>query len=453
MSHSAGRILFIDDEEGMCRMAEAVLRDEGFEVSAYTSALKALDDFKPGDFDVVISDIKMPEIDGLAVLERLRATRNPPPVIMITAFATVDTSIQALRKGAYDMLTKPFEPNELIHRVNNALKQMRLESENAELKDVIARGGPFASIVGESQTLRNLLEMARKVAERDLPVLISGESGTGKELVARVIHDNSPRCGSKFVAINCGALPQTLLESELFGVKKGAFTGADEERIGLVQAADGGTLFLDEVGNLPLNVQKLLLRFLQEKEFYRLGDTTPIRVDLRIVAATNADLLKGVDEGTFREDLYYRLAVSRLKLPPLRDRLEDVALLVAHFIREQNEKFPTSITGITPEALSLLKSHEWPGNVRQLKNVIDTAMALEGSERITPAVLEHLIDAVDVAPIESPEDYASSLSRFEATYFGDLLFEHDGNVEAASEKAGVNLATLYRKIKKYNLKR
>jgi len=285
-------ILLIDNEEGLCRMMEAVLSDSGYQVKSYTRSFEAVEEFKAGDYDLVVSDIKMPGMDGLEVLQKIRAKDKAIPVIMITAYATVETSIQALRSGAYDMLTKPFEPEELLYRVKNALSHTELTEENRELKKELAKQFSFDSIIGSSSGLKSVLETVKKVAIRDTSVLITGESGTGKELIAQAIHHNSPRHNKRFMAINCGALPESVLESELFGYKRGAFTGAASDRKGIIEAADGGTLFLDEIGNLPLTVQKTLLRFLQEQEFMRIGDTKPIKVDVRIVSATNADLVK-----------------------------------------------------------------------------------------------------------------------------------------------------------------
>ncbi|MRR34790.1 sigma-54-dependent Fis family transcriptional regulator, partial [bacterium] len=323
------RIMLIDNEEGLCRMMEAVLLDSGYAVKGYTRSFEAVEEFRPGDWDLVVSDIKMPGMDGLEVLQRIKAKEPGIPVIMITAYATVEMSIQALRRGAYDMLTKPFEPEELLYRVKNALKHNELLEENRELREELVGKFRFDNIIGASDGLKGVLEKVEKIAIRDTSVLITGESGTGKELIAQAIHYNSARKEKKFVAINCGALPETLLESELFGYRKGAFTGAKENRQGLLEAADGGTLFLDEVGNLPMNVQKTLLRFLQEQEFLRIGDTTPTKVDVRIISATNADLREGVKSGSFREDLYYRLNVVNLHLPPLRERKGDIPLLAA----------------------------------------------------------------------------------------------------------------------------
>ena len=450
------RILLIDNEEGLCRMMEAVLRDHDYAVTAYTRSFEAMEEFDPKAWDLVITDIKMPGMDGMEVLQRVKGQAPDLPVIMITAYATVETSIQALRKGAYDMLTKPFEPEELLYRVKNALTQTHLLEENRELREELSGKFRFDRIIGASTGLREVLEKAARVAVRDTSVLITGESGTGKELVAQAIHFNSPRKEKRFVAINCGALPESLLESELFGYKKGAFTGAAQDRQGLLEAADGGTLFLDEVGNLPMNVQKTLLRFLQEHEFMRIGETRPTKVDVRILSATNSDLLAEVKTGTFREDLYYRLNVVNLHLPPLRERRSDIPLLITHFIQEQNAKFGTRVTGLTAEALKVACEFDWPGNIRQLCNVVEATLAIETGDTVTLPVLNQFIateqGATDAAG-EDESDYASALARFETAYLRELLRRHQGNVEAAAREAGMNMATIYRKLKKYELRR
>ncbi len=365
------RIMVIDNEEGLCRMMEAVLLDNGYRTKSYLRSFEAVEEFEAGQWDLVVTDIKMPVMDGLEVLQRLKVKDPAIPVIMVTAYATVEMSIQALRRGAYDMLTKPFEPEELLYRVKNALKHNQLIVENRELREELVGKFRFDNIIGASDSLKAVLERVEKIAIRDTSVLITGESGTGKELIAQAIHYNSLRKENKFMAINCGALPESLLESELFGYKKGAFTGAKENRQGLLEAADGGTLFLDEVGNLPMNVQKTLLRFLQEQEFHRIGDTTPTKVDVRILSATNSDLKQAVKNGGFREDLYYRLNVVNIHLPPLRERKADIPLLATHFIALQNKKFDTSIKGLSPEAMEAVLSYDWLGNIRQLKNVIE----------------------------------------------------------------------------------
>jgi DNA-binding NtrC family response regulator len=452
------RIMLIDNEEGLCRMMEAVLRDNGFTVKAHTRSFEAVDEFAAGQWDLVVTDIKMPGMDGLEVLQRVKAKEPAIPVIMITAYATVEMSIQALRKGAYDMLTKPFEPEELLYRVKNALQHTMLLEENKELREELVGKFRFDNIIGSSDELKKVLERVEKVAIRDTSVLITGESGTGKELIAQAIHYNSPRKDKKFLAINCGALPESLLESELFGYKKGAFTGAKENRQGLLEAADGGTLFLDEAGNLPMNVQKTLLRFLQEQEFHRIGDTTPTRVDVRILSATNSDLKAAVKSGEFREDLYYRLNVVNIHLPALRERKTDIPLLSAHFIGLQNKKFGTHVKAFSPGALEAVCAYSWPGNVRELKNVIEASMAMEGTDFVTLPVLAQFIELPgsdsDAATFTDDEgEYTRALSRFEMDYLKGLLRKNRGNIEAAAREAGMNMATIYRKIKKYNIRK
>lgn len=456
MNRQSIHVLLIDDEEAMGRMVQAIMADHGYRVSTFTRAVAALQTLETETYALVITDVKMPGIDGLEVLKRVKAHDPNLPVIIITAHATVEISIQALRAGAYDMLTKPFEPEELLSRVRNALRQSELVVENKKLKAALT--SQAGTIVGESSKLRALLELAHKVAGRDIPVLITGESGTGKELVARAVHQFSQRCERQFVAINCGAIPEALLESELFGHRKGAFTGADRDHAGLLEAADGGTLFLDEVGTLPVNVQKTLLRFLQDQEFYRVGDTQPRRVNIRVLSATNTDLYAAVQGGEFREDLYYRLNVINLHLPPLRERRSDIPLLIAHFVQQQNARFGTAVKGFTPEAMEVLQNHDWQGNVRQLSNVVQASMAIDSSEYIDCEVLAQFIDMPAPRAVSSSDaacselDYASALARFETEYLNLLLDRTGGSVEDMAHHAGINVATIYRKMKKYGLR-
>lgn len=448
---NARKIMVIDNEEGLCRMMSAVLMDEGHAVRTFTDPQEAVTLFRPGTWDLVISDIKMPGMDGLEVLQRIKAAEPNIPVIMITAFATVEMSIQALRKGAYDMLTKPFEPDELLFRVRNALSHNQLKSENQQLREKLAGKFNFDNIIGASTALQNLLEKVEKVAVRDTAVLITGESGSGKELIAQAIHYNSPRKEKPFIAINCGAIPDSVMESELFGHKKGSFTGAAENKEGLLKAADGGTLFLDEVGNLPLNIQKTMLRFLQEKEFRRVGDTSPTKVDVRIISATNSELGKEVEQGSFREDFYYRLNVINLHLPPLRQRKADIPLLAAYFIAEQNKTFNTAINGLSAEAREAATEYAWPGNIRQLKNVIEACMTIETDQQISLNTLSQFIETESSS--EQTGDYNDALARFEIDYLRQLLGSVDGNIEEAAKKAHMNMATIYRKMKKYGLRK
>ena len=458
------RIMVVDNEEGLCRMMEAVLSDNGYAATPFTRSFEAAEAFQAGQWDLVVTDIKMPGMDGLELLQKVKQKDPAIPVIMVTAYATVEMSIQALRKGAYDMLTKPFEPEELLYRVKNALQHTRLMEENRELREELVGKFRFDNIIGASSCLKELLARVEKLAVRDTSVLITGESGTGKELIAQAIHYNSPRKEKKFVAINCGALPASLLESELFGYRKGAFTGAAENRRGLLETADGGTLFLDEVGNLPMTVQKTLLRFLQEQEFNRLGDPTPTKVDVRVLSATNVDMKVAIKSGEVREDLDYRLNVVKTHLPPLRERKDDIALLAAHFIALQNGKFNTHIKGLAPEALEAAIEFAWPGNIRQLKNVIEACIAMENNDYITLPVLSQFIEvatakgAAEHAEEEGESvveegEYSKALTRFESDYIRGLLRKSGGNVEAAAKEAGTNMATIYRKIKKYGIRR
>jgi len=455
---SNAHILVIDDEQGLCNMLDAILGDLGYRVTTYTDPLAAIKMFEPHQYSMVITDIKMPGISGIEVLQKVKARDADVPVLVITGYATVELSIQALRSGAFDILTKPFEPEELLNRVKNVLRHNELEEENRRLRLELTGQEQFGDVVGKSPELLKVIDTAKKIAGRDIPVTIAGESGTGKELVARAIHQYSTRKDRPFVAINCGAVPETLLESELFGHRKGAFTGADHDKKGLFEEAHQGTLLLDEVGNLPLNVQKALLRFLQEKEFYRLGETRPTRVDVRIIAATNADLKVEMETGNFREDLYYRLVVAKLNLPPLRSRRTDIPLLAIHFVDVFNKEYSTQIKGISPQAMELLVENDWPGNIRELRNVIEATLAIEGDgAQISADSLSRLMDIeTGSKSSEFAESfdcsYSDALAYFEHSYFVKLLSRASGNVEKAARLAELNIATLYRKIKKYHLR-
>ncbi|MCX7913896.1 MAG: sigma-54 dependent transcriptional regulator [Thermodesulfovibrionales bacterium] len=447
-------IMVIDNDVGMCALIEAILTDNGYSVTTFNSPFKAVAEIKNGNYSLVITDVKMPGMDGIQVLEQIKRFNKTIPVIIITAHATLDISIQALRKGADDMILKPFEAGELVLRVNNVLKNNALFKENIKLKEELRGRFKFENIIGISRVISNVLEKVKKIAPTDIPVLIIGESGTGKELIAQAIHYNSLRKDKSFIALNCGALPQNLIESELFGYKKGAFTGAAEDKAGLIETAHEGTLFLDEVGNLSMDAQKGLLRFLQEKELRRIGDNKNISVDVRIISATNLDLQTAIKEGKFREDLYYRLTGITINLPPLRERVEDIPLLASYFISLQNKKFNKNCAGFTPEAMDALISFNWPGNIRQLRNVIEAAYILSDSKYIDVDVIEQFLNikTKDTDDLQSGE-YYTALAKFEKDYFQSLLQKAKGNVEEAAKRAGLNLATLYRKIKKYGLKK
>lgn len=452
----AMRILTIDNDEALCKLIQTILSEEGFEIKYFTNPYNGVADFKSNQYSLVITDIKMPGMDGIDVLEQIKRFNPLIPVIIITAHATVDITIQALRKGADDIITKPFEAPLLIYRVKNALKNKALKDENIQLKQELKNMVQFESIIGISPKIKLVLNKIEKIAPYDIPVLIYGESGTGKELIAKAIHNNSLRKNKPFVAINCGSLPPTLMESELFGHKKGAFTGANEDKKGLIELADGGTLFLDEVGTIPLEVQKTLLRFLQEKEFRRVGDTKIYKVDVRIISATNADLKIAVSKNEFREDLYYRLNGFLIQVPPLRERIEDIPLLCAHFISLQNKRFNLNCLGFKPEAMEALKSYSWPGNIRQLKNVIEAAMAISDERYISLETLKQFIEIDEINILNKDEitgEYYKSLENFEKEYFQKLLSKNKWDIEASAKESGLNIATIYRKIKKLNIQK
>lgn len=448
------KILVIDNDEALCKLIRTILNEEGYETRYFINPYDAVAEFKSENYSLVITDIKMPGMDGIDVLEQVKRINPLTPVVIITAHATVDITIQALRKGADDIITKPFEAPLLIYRVKNALKNKALREENRQLKQELINKSHFENIIGISPAIKRILDTIEKIAPYDIPVLIIGESGTGKELIAKAIHNNSPRKNKPFIAINCGSLPSTLMESELFGHKKGAFTGALEDKIGLIESANGGTLFLDEVGTLPIDVQKVLLRFLQEKELRRVGDTKTINVDVRIISATNVDLKSAIANGLFREDLYYRLNGITVNLPPLRERVEDIPLLTAHFISIQNKRFNLNCAGFTQEAMEVLKSFSWPGNIRQLKNVVESAMAISSDRYIGVETLKQFIEVDSIEVLNKNEtsgDYYKNLEDFEKNYFKKLLEKNKWDIEVSAKEAGVNIATIYRKIKKLNI--
>jgi len=381
MSGSA-RILVVDDERSMREFLEILLRKEGYEVATVGDVDGALLALESDDYDLVISDIQMPGKSGLDLLKAIRDANSDAMVVMITAFATTETAISAMKEGAYDYVTKPFKVDEIKLVVQKALEKKTLATENARLRSELRTERRERQMVGNSGPMQQVYEMVGRIASTKTNVLIVGESGTGKELVARAIHTESDRADAPFVALNCGAIPENLLESELFGHVKGAFTGAVGNKPGLFEAADGGTLFLDEVGELSLPLQVKLLRALQERTIRRVGGNSDRRVDVRIVAATNRRLEDEVAAGRFREDLYYRLNVIQLALPPLRERVEDLPLLVHHFIEKFARELGKPVRGISEEAMARLRAHAWPGNVRELENGIERAVALSRSEWI-----------------------------------------------------------------------
>src|SRR4030043_767595 len=377
------KILVADDEQSMREFLDIMLKKEGYKVSLASNGEEVAKLVDNDLFDLVLLDIRMPRLDGISALKKIKAIAPETIVIMITAYASADTAIKAMKEGAYDYITKPFKEEEIKLIIKNALEKKNLQKENILLKQVVKDRYHFGNIIGQSPKMVALYDLLEKVSPTKTNILITGESGTGKELVAKAIHYNSPRKEKPFVTLNCGAIPESLIESELFGHVKGAFTDAIATKKGLFEVADEGTILLDEISELPLLSQAKLLRVLQDREFKRVGGTEDVRVDVRIIAATNRDLEEAVREKRFREDLYYRLNVIQIKLPPLRERKEDIPLLAMHFLKKYAKELNKNIITISPEALRILLHYDYPGNVRELQNIIERAVALESSQELT----------------------------------------------------------------------
>jgi two-component system response regulator AtoC len=439
---SERRVLVVDDDADMTAMLVRHLESEDMAVVAATGGRAALKALASQVFDVVVTDLVMNDVGGLEVLAAAGRCRPAPRVILMTAFGTLETAIEALRQGAYDYLAKPFKLAEVSVAIGRAIDDRRLRHENERLRAEVERQQGLDRLLGRSRIMRETVSQIRAVTGSESSVLLLGESGTGKELVAQAIHWASPRRGGPFVAVNCAAVPETLLESELFGHEKGAFTGADRRREGLFAAASGGTLFLDEIGDMPLATQAKLLRVLQDRVVRPLGGTASMQLDLRIVAATNKDLPAMVKDGRFREDLYYRLAVIPIRLPSLRERPEDIMLIAEHYLRETAVRLGKHIEGFDETALGWMEHHAWPGNVRELENVIERAVVLARAPRITRADLgtEFTLDEAD-----SP--FRPTLAKLEGQYVRRVLEEVRGDKVAAAKILGVSVRTLQRRFK------
>lgn len=450
MSHQV-RILVVDDDEITCNLLEEVLSKEGYGVDRALSGREAIDKGDGGPYDVVLTDIRMLEVDGMEVLKAYRKKSPETAIIMMTAFGSIETAIQAIKEGAYDYVSKPFKLDEIRLTIRHALEHKRLVQENFLYRQELITKYQLDNIVGRSPQMLQLYKTIARVADSRSTVLIIGESGTGKELVARAIHFNSQRAPMPFVAVDCGSLAETLLESELFGHVRGAFTGAIASKKGLFEEADNGTCFLDEVGDISLSMQTKLLRVLQEHEIKRVGGRETIKIDVRIVAATNKNLEELVEEGKFREDLFYRLNVVSVQLPPLRERAEDIPLLASHFLKKYAAENNKPISRISPEATNHLTRYRWPGNVRELENVIERAMALSQHTVILP---EDLPRRLRMEPQEA--DLSSfpsriSLSELEKLYIQKVLEETGGNKKKAADILGIDRRTLYRMAARYGL--
>ena len=458
---SPKRILVADDERSMRELLAIVLRREGYEVVVAENGQTALAVLAKGHVDLLISDIKMPDMSGVEVLRAAKVADAGLPAIMMTAFASTETAVEAMRLGACDYLVKPFDVDELKLKVREKLEARQLRQENVLLKRALHQTHSMAGIIGGSSSMLAVFDLIESVAKTTSTVLVTGESGTGKELVARALHFHSLRRDRPFVALNCGALPETLLESELFGHMRGAFTGADSLKKGLVEVAEGGTIFLDEIGEMTPMMQVKLLRVLQERRFRRVGGTDEISADIRVVAATNQDLPKLVSEGRFREDLYYRINVIPVQLPPLRERREDIPLIAEHFLTKFREQMGKPLVAISGEAMALLEQYHWPGNIRELENVIERAVALERTPTILAESLPLQVQGPQGAS-QAPGDVSSlpeggfdleeHVQNVERRYLAQALERAGGVQVRAAEMLGMSFRSFRYYAKKYNLK-
>jgi len=437
-------ILIVDDEESVRDSLFNWFIEDGFRVECAENAKKALTILESDQFDIILADIKMPGMDGLEMLRRIKSIKSDAIVIVMTAFATVDTAVKALKDGAYDYVTKPFDPDDLTHLIRNATKQISLTDENESLKKKVVSLENVEDLIGNSEAMKDMLREVESVAQTNSSVIITGESGTGKELVARAIHANSPRKFFPFVSVHCGALTESLLESELFGHEKGAFTGAMYNRKGRFEMADSGSIFLDEIATISTKMQVELLRVLESKTFMRVGGNKEISSDFRVICATNKDLKSMVEKGTFREDLYYRLNVVNIHIPPLRDRKEDIPLLVDYFIKKYCTSMNKPPASIDPTALKRLQEFNYPGNIRELENMIERAIVVGDGKKIGLKDLP-----LDKTIVNSSTE---SLDDFEKAFVLQILNKYSWNISRTAKALKVDRVTLYHKIKKYDLK-
>ena len=453
------KILVADDEQSMREFLDIMLKKEGYKVSLASNGEEVVKLIDNDLFDLVLMDIRMPKLDGISALKKIKSTSPETVVIMITAYASADTAIKAMKEGAYDYITKPFKVEEIKLIINNALEKKNLQKENILLKQVVRDRYHFGNIIGQSPKMMALYDLLEKVSPTKTNILIAGESGTGKELVAKAIHYNSIRKEKPFVTLNCGAIPESLIESELFGHMKGAFTDAIATKKGLFEVADEGTIFLDEISELPLLMQVKLLRVLQDKEFKRVGGTEDIRVDVRIISATNKDLEEAVKEKQFREDLFYRLNVIQIKLPPLRDRKEDIPILAGHFLKKYSEELNKNILKTSPEALQILLNYEYPGNVRELQNIIERAVALESGQELTVHNLSSYLSEqpllrkgpIDIEIPNEGIDLEKMVEDLERTLLLKALDKTKGIKKKAAELLRINFRSMRYRLEKYGL--
>jgi two-component system NtrC family response regulator len=445
-------ILVVDDEPVQREMIGGFLKKQGFEVIAADSAERALELFRQDAFDLVLTDQKMAEMSGLELLQAVHTINAETPVILITAFGTIEAAVAALKHGAIDYLTKPLNLDELLYRIRQVSDRYRIINENRELREALQDRHRIEGIIGESGAMLEVLSIVRRVAPSEATVLIRGESGTGKELIAKAIHFGSPRARGPLVKVNCAALPEALLESELFGHEKGAFTGALTSRQGRFELANGGTIFLDEIGDLPLHLQAKLLRVLQEREFEKVGSSRPIRVNVRIMAASHRPLEDLIKAGQLREDLYYRLNVVPIFIPPLRERRSDVALLIDHFLRQYAEKNGKTIRGLTPEGRDILLRYDYPGNVRELENIIERAVVLTRDDVIGSGDLPLTVQEPEIADGDRETSLTAAVEALERRMIRDALARSDGIQTRAAELLGMGERALRYKLTKYGFR-
>ena len=456
---SEQRILVIDDEKNMRHMLEVLLQKDGYDIETAADGVSALQKMDESDFDFILCDIKMPRMDGMTFLKCAREKYPDKTYIMMSAYGNIETALEAMKKGAYDYISKPFKTDEVLLTLKKAQEREHLKAENLKLKTriiEIEQKYSFGNIIARSEAMARVFDLATRVSEHKTTVLITGESGTGKELIAKAIHSKGPRASKPMVSINCGGIPENLLESELFGYKKGAFTDAVRNKQGRFEEANGGTIFLDEIGELPLALQVKLLRVLQEEEITPLGGTGSKKIDIRVIAATSRDLNKEVECGRFRKDLFYRINVMRIHLPPLRERRGDIPLLIGYFIDTFNKKLNKNIEGLSSEAMPVLIGSPWPGNVRELENVIERAMILARGRWITPAELPDRLTRTGMLPQNSDPYETLSIKKsskvLERNLIEKALKLTHGNRTQATKILEISRPVLIAKIKEYNLK-
>ena len=441
------RVLVVDDEPMVCLALTNWLEEENYFAQAVEDGPQAVKAVREENWDIVLLDLRMPGMDGMEVLKQVKEIAPQTVVIMMTAYASIPGAVQAMQEGAYDYIVKPLDVDQLTLMLKRIVEHQQLITENILLRKRLTEQYEYEDIIGRSEAMQEVFSMIKAVTDTNATVLITGETGTGKELVARAIHSNSSQRYGPFVATSCGALPETLLESELFGYEKGAFTGADRTKKGRFELAHGGTLFLDEVGDISMKTQIRLLRVLQEKSFSRLGGTEQIKVDVRLVSATNRDLVAAIEEGSFRSDLYYRLNVVSIQLPPLRERIDDVPLLAAHFINKYNVEFNKKFDRVDRKAMDFMLDYHWPGNVRELENVIERALVIDQGPQMK---VKHL----PFCDIESPlTEEPRSLQEVERSHIEKMLQRNDWNIAKTARLLNIDRSTLHKKIKKFGLER